>query len=261
MEIFDIPKLPDWTELKEEEKEIFRNKVSNIVNIINDINFEGFTVLTGSNGSGKSMLRQQVGLKFSKDEDKNPNKRKVKSISMQLRTSSNSSWGALSGAMLDNEWSPTSLNTLQLIDGVLRAADIFDKPEPGTIKSLSDTGYIIIDEPEIGMSEEAQLSLAYYLIKCLPLFKKSKIGLMLITHSRVILDIINHYVVFNNVNLENIVLEDWVDSIPEFSFVNLDGYKTIEDYLNREIKSLDLSTLKANYLFYALQERMDKGKK
>ena len=70
--------LPEWEDLSPEEKKVYDDKVSNLVNIIEVILNEpdGFTILTGSNGGGKSLLRNQFGLKYQEDTERNPNKRK-----------------------------------------------------------------------------------------------------------------------------------------------------------------------------------------
>lgn len=238
--------LPKWENLTKEEQQEYRDKVSGLVSTIDSIEYDGFTILTGSNGGGKSLIRSQFGLRYLKDSEQNPNKRKCKSISMQLRTSTNSGWGALSAAMLDNEWTPTSLNTFQLIEGVLKAAGVFEEHEPGTIRMYSDTGFIIIDEPEIGMSEEMVLALGNYLIEIFPLLRAEKIGLMLITHSRLLVDLLTSTPPFGS------TVDEWFNT---FKFINLDGLG-LWDYTCRIPEPANLELLKANYLFEAVRERM-----
>ena len=237
--------LPKWEDLSPEEKQVYNDKVSNLVNILDIIlnDPEEFTILTGSNGGGKSMIRNQFGLKYQNDLKNNPNKRKCKSISMELRTSINSSWGALSAAMLDNDATPTSLNTFQLIKGVLKDAGIFEEHEPGTIRMYSETGYIIIDEPEIGMSEEMVLALGYYLLEIFPLIMAEKIGLMIITHSRVLVDLLTSIPPVTH------TVDEWLNT---YRFINLDGLGLTE-YICRQPKPADLEALEANYLFDAIR--------
>ena len=244
--------LPEWEDLSPEEKKVYDDKVSNLVETIDVILNEpdGFTILTGSNGGGKSLLRNQFGLKYQEDAERNPNKRKCKTISMQLRTSSNSSWGALAGAMLDNEATPTSLNTFKLIKGVLKAAGIFEEHEPGTIRMYSETGYIIIDEPEIGMSEEMVLALGNYLLEIFPLLRAEKIGLMIITHSRILVDLLT------SIPPATHTVDEWLNT---FRFINLDGLGLTE-YVCRQPKPANLEVLEANYLFDAIRERMRERK-
>lgn len=246
----EIKELPEWEDLLEEEKEVYKNKVLNLVDIMENINPFGLTILTGSTGGGKSMIWQQFGLKYLKDDDNNPNKRKCKSISMQLRTTTNSSWGALAGATLDNEWSPTSLNTFKLINGVFKAADLYKVPEPDTIRKLSETGYIILDEPEIGMAEETILALGSWLLDIMPILKKHKIGLMVITHSKLLTNCLYYGTI-------QVMDGNYIETLDK-SFVSLDNL-TIDEYLDpdRLIIPTDLSILKANYLFYAIRDRMN----
>ena len=244
--------LPEWEDLSPEEKKVYDDKVSNLVDIIDVILNEpdGFTILTGSNGGGKSMIRNQFGLKYQNDLKNNPNKRKCKSISMELRTSINSSWGALSAAMLDNDATPTSLNPFQLIKGVLKAAGIFEEHEPGTIRMYSETGYIIIDEPEIGMSEEMVLALGNYLLEIFPLLRAEKIGLMIITHSRVLVDLLT------SIPPVTYTVDEWLNT---FRFINLDGLGLTE-YVCRQPNPANLEALEANYLFDAIRKRMRERK-
>ena len=60
--------LPKWEDLSKDEQDVYRGKVSNLINIIDTVmdDAEGFTILTGSNGGGKSMIRNQFGLKYQK---------------------------------------------------------------------------------------------------------------------------------------------------------------------------------------------------
>lgn len=238
--------LPKWEELSLEEKKVYDDKVSNLVNIIEGIDPSGFMILTGTNGGGKSLIRSQFGLKYQKDIDNNPTKRKCKSISMQLRTSSNSEWGAFSSAMHDNESTPTSLNTFQLIEGVFKAAGLFKENVPGTVRPYSDTGFIIIDEPEIGLSEEMILALCGYLLEMIPKLKDEKIGLMIITHSRLVVEMMSY------VPPGIYSASEWEK---EMKFINLDGLSRIA-YLERNVVPANLDLLRANYLFDAVRNRM-----
>lgn len=242
-------KLPEWKDLSEEEKAPYRGKVENMVDIMKHINPTKVTILTGSNGGGKSMIRQQYSMKFQKETG-----RKSKTISMQLRTSTNSEWGALSGAMLDGEWTPTSLNTIRLINGVFRATGVYDEPEPGKIKAIPETGYIILDEPEIGMAEETILALSEWLQTIIPTLEKLGIGLMIITHSKLLVE--NLWYMVPSGHEHGYYKHDKID------FVNLDNL-TIMEYTdsNRRIVPSDLKLINANYMFNAIDERMDQVQK
>lgn len=95
-----------------------------------------------------------------------------------MRTSSNPAFGALSSAMMDNEASPTSLNTFDLIQGVFQASGLYKEVKEDEVRALSETGYIILDEPEIGMAEETVMALVLWLFKHIELLKREKIGLI-----------------------------------------------------------------------------------
>lgn len=242
-----IKKLDDWSTLSDDQKKPYRDKVRKLVEIIEDIDTEGISILTGSNGGGKSMIRQQFALKYKNGKIENPNKRKCKAISMQLRTSTNPAFGALSSAMLDNEASPTSLNTFNLIQGVFQASGLYKEIKEGEVEALSETGYIILDEPEIGMAEETVTALVLWLFKHISLLKREKIGLMIITHSRLLVDMFLAHSIENNYSL---------------NFYNLDNL-SIEEYVdkNRVIIPTDLELLKSNYMFDAIRERESRDKK
>ena len=184
-------------------------------NIMTKIPMRGVSILTGSNGSGKSLIRSQFIFYLARRKKKDPKKMSgvLGSVSMQLRTSSNSSWGALSGAMRDTEWLPTSLNTFDLIKGLLS----------------KDFQYIIIDEPEIGMGEELIMSLVDYLNKE---FKKyPERGFLVITHNRYLVENLNYK-----------------------KFFNCDGIKTKEEWLNRPMKKANLKVLENNALFFHIRD-------
>lgn len=81
--------------------------------------------------------------------------------------------------MRDTEWLPTSLNTFDLIKGLLS----------------KDFQYIIIDEPEIGMGEELIMSLVDYLNR--ELGKNLNRGFLIITHNRYLVENLNYKKFFN----------------------------------------------------------------
>src|SRR5574344_542127 len=129
-----IKELVDWSTLSDDQKKPYQEKVYKLLDIIESVDTEGISILTGSNGGGKSMIRQQFSLKYKKDKIRNPNERKCKSISMQLRTSSNPAFGALASAMMDNEASPTSLNTFNLIQGVFQASGLYKEVKEDEVR-------------------------------------------------------------------------------------------------------------------------------
>jgi predicted ATPase len=108
------------------------------------------TLLVGENACGKSLFRQIV--RTGKKTEDRPI---VFHASMQIRTSSNPSMGALSSMAQDLPWLATSHSTLGCVEQVLKQADrcITEKRPFG----------LCIDEPEIGLGAGAQRGLANWL--------------------------------------------------------------------------------------------------
>lgn len=196
-----------------------------IVDSFQNLNIEGVTILTGNNGSGKSLIRKQLPFKFRDYynlPDIKETKGMIKSTSMDLRTSSNPEWGGLSGAMRDTEWIATSQNTLHSIKGVLNSCEA----------EGSKTKYLVIDEYEIGCSEETIISIARFINeKIKKLITDGKIiGAMIITHSRV--------------GLKEMEYDH---------FINLSGLSA-EEWLTRELVPTDLDKLEENELFSYIRD-------
>jgi len=193
--------------------------VDDLIEIAENIEPYKITVLTGSNGAGKSMIRKILGpriaAKLKRDETKNI----VAQTSMQQRTESRPDFGALSGIMRDVDWSPTSIETI----GKIKAL----------IKNCGDR-YIVIDEPEIGMGEETVMGLVHYLNKTLRnLIKNEKcLGVMIITHSRLI---VRHLKADNFVNIDGLDKDQWVNRIIEP--VDLDDLEERSNLVFREIQN------------------------
>jgi len=203
------------------------DKYNRMVDYYSNLEPEGITVLTGTNGSGKSLIRKQIpfAVKQWYDlKDVADTKGMIKSTSMDARTSSNPEWGGLSGIMRDTEWIATSQNSFSSIKGVINAANTDKK-----------TKYLIIDEFEIGCSEETILAIVLYLNKEIKkLMKKHLEGAIIITHSRL--------------GVKNLKFDH---------FVNLDGL-TKDEWLNREVKPTDLKELEENELFFYIRDNKDK---
>jgi hypothetical protein len=199
--------------------------VDRLNHIMESIPRFGVSLLTGSNGSGKSLIRSQLTFTFAKQDGKlkdgkiEKGYRPIASISMQLRTSSNPEWSALSSIMQDTSWVPTSSNTFHLIEGVLKTEK-----------------FIIIDEPEIGMSDETVMGLVDHLNGFID--NKPDVGLMVITHNRYI-----------------------VENLHSTHFFNCDGFYTKEDWLNRKLVKTDLKKLEENKLFFYIRDLNKKKKK
>jgi len=196
--------------MKKLTKEELNSHIDNLLDIKNSIDLSKITILTGSNGSGKSLIAQQ--LSFRVDSELNG---RIKSISMNTRTQNNPEWGALSNVMSDTPWIATSQNTLSLIQGLINAT------------KEDNTKYVILDEFEIGCSEETILALVE-LINNLNL----NVGMLIITHSRLAV---------KNLKFDN--------------FVNIEGLSK-DKWLTREVIPTDLDLLEENQLFSAIRDRM-----
>lgn len=188
------------------------------------IDIAGVTILTGNNGSGKSLIRKQTPFLFKERyglADVKDTKGMIRSTSMDARTGSNPEWGGLAGVLRDTEWIATSQNTYSAVHGLL--------------ESLNDgkTKYAVIDEYEIGCSEETVLAIAMYISdKLASLISEGKIiGAMIITHSRI-----------------------GVKAIRHDHFVNIGGM-TEDEWLNREVVPTDLVKLDDNELFFYIRDR------
>lgn len=193
--------------------------VDNLTDIMYKIPSVGVTVLTGSNGSGKSLIRNQFIFTLAQRAgvEAKDFKGKLGSVSMQKRTESQPEWGAMSNVMHDTPWLPTSQNTIDLIDRLLE-------------KSFE---YMIIDEPEIGMGEELIMSLTDYLNE--KFAENLTKGFMVITHNRYMVE---------HLNYDN--------------FFNLDGIETKEGWLNRPLVKADLEKLRENKLYFYLRDKQKK---
>lgn len=189
--------------------------LDDLIDIADSIDPKKITILTGSNGTGKSFVRKLLGHKI-------PDKKKeikVASISMERRAGLNMD-GAMGAFTKDADWTPTSMETFKLIRGLISQED----------------RYIVIDEPEIGMGEELVLGLAEFLNENL---NKVSHGVMVITHSRILVEHLKHDV-----------------------FINIDGL-TREQWLTRDLIASDLEDVseQSNILFRAIQDRINKKQK
>lgn len=179
-----------------------RDMYDRIVDVYKSIELDKITVLTGSNGSGKSLIRKQLPFLIRDHlglEDVKDVKGMIKSTSMDVRTGSNPEWSALSGIMRDTEWIATSQNTLSCLQGLFRAIEKGDK-----------TKYLVIDEFEVGCGEETVLALVNYInSEIKKLIKTTQLeGAMIITHSRIG---VKHLKYDNFVNIEGMNKQEWLD--------------------------------------------------
>ena len=170
-----------------------------MISVWSDIPMDGsVSLLTGGNGTGKSFIRQQLN---SRKEVKRLKKRVVH-ISMSLRTQDH---GVYNIFTRDTDWQPTSVNTINLLN----------------CASNSVYGsYLVLDEIEVGCSEETLMGVVKWLNENLRNRIKGTLGCLVITHSPHVVRTLN--------------FDHWY---------NLDGYKTPDEWLNRKIVPMDLDKL------------------
>ena len=208
-------------EISEELKQKASEHLDHLIDLMKSIQLNKITILTGGNGKGKSLIRKLIHFYIeNKLGIKDQKKRCVVQVSMQLRTESRPEWGALSSMAHDWPTTPTSLSTISLIKGMF---------------SQSAGKYIVIDEPEIGMSAEMQLALCKKINETLPTLEDIK-GVLIITHSQFIIKNLKHD-----------------------EFVNIEGM-TEDEWLNREIVPADIDELDnfSTALFREVESRQKK---
>lgn len=184
-------------------------KIQNIKTILHSIEPYQITILTGSNGSGKSLIRQQLKFHLAKKLNISPAGLTI-DVSMAKRTGSNPSLGGLSSFMHDNPTDPTSLSTYNHICTMIASAE-----------KAEHKIYFIIDEPEIGMSKESLLGLTNYLKSKIPYIQNETYGMLIITHSEFLVNEFKEHA----------------------NFKNMDGFQTAEEWTNRSIRPTDFKKL------------------
>lgn len=168
----------------------FDNYIDHLIDVMDNIQLHKVTILTGSNGSGKSMIRKLLHqFLIRKDELRGSQSQNIiASISMDDRA------GIDPGRMMvfnrDCEWLPTSENTFHWVDDLLKTQDRF----------------LILDELEIGMGEELQAGLADFINQNLDL--ANTLGVMIITHSRTMVKNLKHD---DFINLDGMSEEEWMN--------------------------------------------------
>ena len=186
-----------------------------IIDAYQAIKLDGtITILTGSNGSGKSLIRNQL---FSRVRDEIRPDAKIIHASQELRTQINSNLGGLSMFAHDLGHLPTSIQT---IDNIRKATET----------AARSANYLVIDEPEIGCGEETVLALVDWLNDNILNRDDLPYGILIITHSRHMVAGLNHD-----------------------EFLNLDGFESAEDWLNRPLVKTNLEALQANELYDYIQ--------
>lgn len=192
----------------------------------NKIQLNKVTILTGKNGSGKSLLRKLLARSIAEKTGKKDLSHLVASISMESRSQCKHDFGAFQSLGIDDPENPTGAESIHNINMIFK-----------TVKEDSPR-YIVIDEPEIGMGEELVAGLVGKLNSMFDPFPKQALGIMVVTHNR--------YLVKNLENAE---------------FVNLEGL-TKEEWLNRIIIPTNIKQFEddALGLYRAINARIEKNK-
>lgn len=210
---------------------IYEKKIERLQHIMDEIEPGKITILTGPNGSGKSLVRKQLCFRLAKKTPVERYEKLVAEISMQKRTELNPEMGGLSAMWHDASWEPTGCSTYYLIKSLFKTF----------LNKNSSKRYLIIDEPEIGMSKEAQMGLVNYIRSKLDDVLKYTYGLLIITHSDVI-----------------------VEGLKDKSvFLNIEKDCTADEWLHRELIPMDLEVLEeeSSNLFKAIEKYSREKKK
>lgn len=182
--------------------------IDNLIDIRDSIKLNEVTILTGDNATGKSVIRKTLWKHINDLLGIEEQKSFVSDISMERRTGLHPEMGGGGIFLRDCGWTPTSMETYRFIKGVFQALN-------------NNKRFIVLDEPEIGASKEVQKAFAKYINNFYDdIHDNNKCyGLLVITHSDEII---------KNLKCDN--------------FLNIQGL-TKEEYLNREIKDIDLEEL------------------
>ncbi len=196
--------------------------LNKIAEIPYKMDFSSVTILTGRNAGGKSLIRKQLVFALSEKLDIPYKKLFIPHASLQLRTEAKPEMGALAQLASDLPWIASSASTIEVIKKVFSNKD--------------KANYIIIDEPEIGLGIPLQLGLCDYINEQIEECKKLGIGVLVITHSRTIVENIKHE---NFINLEDMDENEWLTHIPqkisidEFEKFSSDFFVTVRDRMNQ----------------------------
>ena len=189
--------------------------IDNILSAIDQIQFGHVMVLTGENGSGKSLIRkliprQLAGLNGGETV-------KVASISMDTRTDLHAELGGAGAFLRDTPWLATSQNTFDLIKGIFN--------------SVTDR-FVVIDEPEIGMSDSLKMSLGHWLNQRLSDVLQKNKAILIITHSKELVRQLTCEHTF--INIQGKTEDEWLNETPEL--IDLDEWEERNQQMYRALQ-------------------------
>ena len=165
--------------------------IDRLIKIAESIEIGKLTILTGSNGSGKSVIRKLLPTRIQEKLGKDSPERLVSSLSFMSRAGLNSTIGT--NFLRDSEWTSTGDNTVHLLKSILN----------------HDERFIVLDEVELGMGEELQLATANYINSVKDEVLKKSYGLLVITHSRIVAKTLKEDAFFNIDGIET--KEEWLN--------------------------------------------------
>lgn len=189
--------------------------LDNIFNALDKFHCGEVFVLTGENGTGKSLIRKVLHQQLKKSDGEDV---EIAALSMDLRAGLGDGSGSRA-FIADVDWSCTSENSLHNLKGILKATDRF----------------IVLDEPEVGMSDSLQMSIGVWLSEKLQEVITRNKGVLIITHSKPLV---------RSLSINHV-------------FINMQG-KSEEEWLNETLQLIDLEEYKAknNALFKLLQKHL-----
>lgn len=184
--------------------------IEHLIDIREKIQLNEVTILTGDNATGKSLIRKTLWQHINELLGIEEQKSFISDISMERRTGLHPEMGGGGVLLRDCGWTPTSMETYRFIKGIFQILNDDNK-------KISKR-FIVLDEPEIGASKEVQKAFAKYINNFYEKIHDNNkcYGLLVITHSDEII---------KNLKCDN--------------FLNIQGL-TKEEYLNREVKDIDL---------------------
>jgi ABC-type branched-subunit amino acid transport system ATPase component len=154
----------------------YDKQIDTIKECASTINPHTVTVLTGKNGSGKSLIRKLLS-SFLCDKLGTKVDKTVAAISMESRTQKKYEFSALSASGIDDPDNPTGAESLYNIDSLIKNACVAD-----------NSRYLVIDEPEIGMGEELVMALCIKLNEMFNPLPPGCNGVLIITHNRYLVE-------------------------------------------------------------------------
>lgn len=182
--------------------------LDNIFNALDKFHCGEVFVLTGENGTGKSLIRKVLHQQLKETDGEDV---KIAALSMDLRAGLGDGTGSRA-FIADVDWTCTSENSFHNLKGIL--------------KSATDR-FIVIDEPEVGMSDSLQASIGVWLSEKLQEVITRNKGVLIITHSKHLVRNLNINHVF--VNMQGKSEEEWLIEKPQL--IDLEEYEAKNDAL------------------------------